>query len=137
MDVGRLDDVLDRSVLAQLYALDEPDQPSLLTEMIAAFLSSAPGHLHQLRAALAAGDAPAFAAAAHALKGTAVTLGGTDLQTAAGELEVRGIDCNLSSARQQLSSLEAEYAVAVEALHQEEVRHAQAVGGQPPQASGK
>src|ERR1700724_1206089 len=95
MEGGSIDGPLDHEVIAQLLALEEPGEPSLLTELIEAFRGSAPGHLARLKAAHAAGDDTAFEDAAHALKGGAATLGATRLRSAAYDLELCGREHNL------------------------------------------
>jgi two-component system sensor histidine kinase/response regulator len=113
--------VLDSVVLAQLHAFEEPGEVSLLTELIEAFRGSAPRHMASLKAALGAGDATAFADAAHVLKGSAATLGAARVRLAAHDLEVRGLDHDLLEAEVQVVALEAACTEAIEALKREDV----------------
>jgi two-component system sensor histidine kinase/response regulator len=119
---GSTNCVLDPAVVAQLRALEEPGEPSLLTELIEAFRGSVPGHLARMKAALAAGDATALGDAAHALKGAAATLGAERLRSAAYNLELRGRDRNLVDLEALLSGLESTCTEAIEALTQEDTR---------------
>jgi two-component system sensor histidine kinase/response regulator len=125
VDRASPDSVLDVDVLAQLHALEEPGEASLLTELVETFRGSAPGHIALIKTALAAGDAMAFSDAAHALKGSAATLGAARLRTAAYELERRGRDRNLVNAESQLAALEATCAEALDALAAEDLRFRQ------------
>jgi two-component system sensor histidine kinase/response regulator len=124
---GSPDSVLDAGVLAQLHALEEPGEASLLTELVEAFRGSAPGHIARLKTALAAGDATAFEDAAHVLKGGAATLGAARVRIAAYDLELRGRDHNLVHADVQLVALESAFAEALEALSREDIRSRQAL----------
>jgi CheY-like chemotaxis protein len=125
LDGRVVDTVLDADVLAELHALEEPGEPSLLTELIEAFRGSAPGHVVHIEAALAAGDATAFGDAAHALKGSAAALGAARLRNAAFELELRGRDNNLVNAAAQVGALDAILTEAIEALSREDARSRQ------------
>jgi two-component system, sensor histidine kinase and response regulator len=122
MKSGGTNGVLDSEVVANLRALEEPGEPSLLTELIEAFRGSVPGHLARLKAALAAGDPTALGDAAHALKGGAATLGAERLRSAAYALELRGRDRNLVDVEVLLSALESTCSEAIEALAQEDAR---------------
>jgi two-component system sensor histidine kinase/response regulator len=122
MDGGVTDNLLDLDVIANLRALEEPGEPGLLTELIAALRNSVPAHIARLKAALAADDAPAFRDAAHALKGGAATLGAARLRRAAYDLELRGRDCNLVDVDAQLIALEIACSEALDALTQEDAR---------------
>jgi CheY-like chemotaxis protein len=126
-DDGGPDSVLDPDVLAQLQALEEPGEASLLSELVEAFRGSAPGHIARLKAALAAGDATAFEDAAHVLKGGAATLGAARVRIAAYDLELRGRDHNLVHAHAPLLALESVCAEALAALSREVLRSTQAL----------
>ena len=76
---------LDPSVLETLReALDDDE---LLTEVIQTFLDETPTHLASLTAAARSGDAPAVTAAAHLVKGSALTLGAVRLGRMCAALE--------------------------------------------------
>lgn len=116
--------MLDYEVIAQIHALEEPEEPSLLAELIEAFRGSAPGHIACLQAALAVGDATAVEDAAHALKGGAASLGAVRLRRVAYDWSFAR-DHNLMQAEQQVIALEAAFIRALEALTQEDARSRQ------------
>jgi len=126
-DDGGPEGVLDADVLAQLQALEEPGEASVLAELVEAFRSSAPGHIARLNTALAAGDAIAFEDAAHVLKGGAATLGAARVRIAAYDLELRGRDHNLVHAKGPLLALESACEEAFAALSREALRSRQAL----------
>jgi two-component system sensor histidine kinase/response regulator len=130
MTAGRdPNNVLDQDILAQLHALDEPGEATLLSELIVVFRGWAPGQMQRLQTALAAGHAAAFGDAAHALKGCAGSVGALRMQTAAGDLERLGLSDDLVNAGVQLGHLEAIYTEALEALAHEEARQKQELAG--------
>ncbi len=65
----------------------EAEVPGLLEGMVQLFLETVPKHRAALGAALAAGDAAGVRAAAHALKGSALQLGGVAIGARAEALE--------------------------------------------------
>jgi len=77
MDFGRLE---------EFREFDDEDL-SLTREVIGMFVVEAPRRLAAIEAALAAYDAPALAAAAHALKGASGNIGASALQSASNLLE--------------------------------------------------
>ena len=79
-------------------------------EVLEEFLSSAPLDLGKLTAAVAAGDAAACSAAAHALKGASATIGAKGFAAVALELEHAGKQGDMTGAPAALSRLESEYA---------------------------
>jgi HPt (histidine-containing phosphotransfer) domain-containing protein len=66
-----LDQTLDGSVLARFRELD----PAFTQRLIDQFLSEAESRVHTLRDAAEGHDSPALSAVAHALKGSAMTMG--------------------------------------------------------------
>jgi HPt (histidine-containing phosphotransfer) domain-containing protein len=64
-----------RARLAELIEDDHPDDRAFVVRLVTSFLQRAPIMLDQLAAAIDAGDAPATAGHAHALKGAAANLG--------------------------------------------------------------
>jgi len=84
------DQVLDPAVLESYRVLQEDDEPDLITELIDGFLADLEGRLQVIRCAIAGGDAPALRSAAHAVKGSAGTVGATGLAERCGELEALG-----------------------------------------------
>ena len=82
--------VLDRRVIAGLERLGEATGQDLLGELSVLFLADADERLVTLRRALQRDDAPAFAAAAHALGGSSANVGATELAILCGELSASG-----------------------------------------------
>lgn len=76
---------LDPSALAQLRELD--DDGAALRALAELFLTSGPGKVDRLAAAVRAGDLPGVASAAHSLRGSAGTFGATELVELAGTIE--------------------------------------------------
>ncbi len=75
--------------LAGLQALGDSTGEDLLSEVMRAFLQQGERDLVAMRRALEAGDAPALAAAAHGLTGSAGLLGAADLAQSSGDLSRR------------------------------------------------
>ena len=84
---ARPDDVLDPAVVAELQALTLAGDPELLQRLGASFARDATRRLDALRSAVAAGDSEAMAFAVHTLRGSAATLGATEVVAACRELE--------------------------------------------------
>ena len=100
---------------AQLAAITGGDT-EFEREVLEEYLHSAPSDLHKLRAAVAAGDARATGAAAHAIKGASATIGARGFAAIALELEQSGKQAQMDAAPQQLARLEAESAELAVAL---------------------
>ena len=96
-DYGQLDAITGGDVEFEREVLDE-------------YLASAPRDIDKLRAAVAAGDAPAIGACAHALKGASATIGAKGFAAIALELEQAGKKNELGAVAQTLARLESEYA---------------------------
>ncbi len=79
-------------------------------EVLSEYLASAPRDLEKLKAAIAAGDAPATGATAHALKGASATIGAKGFAAIALELEQAGKKQNMADAPRMFARLEAEFA---------------------------
>jgi signal transduction histidine kinase/DNA-binding response OmpR family regulator len=84
--------------LDQLHESSGGD-PELEREILAAFLSSAPGLLARMETSITRGDPALLAAAAHALKGSSRAVGAETLGVACEELETLGRQNDLSAAR--------------------------------------
>ena len=84
---GRLALVLDQKSLANIRALDEDGESSVLDEVIGMYLDEAPQQLAALHSALAAADGPAMGRIAHALKSASFNVGATALGELCRELE--------------------------------------------------
>ncbi len=107
---------LDERALAQIRALQRPDQPSVLGKIIGLYLDGAPALLQRLREAVAAGDSEALRQAAHSFKSGSANLGATQLAAACKELEQRGRDQCLDEAAALLREVDRHSARVREAL---------------------
>src|SRR5262245_47422595 len=72
---GAAPDLLDLDVLAELTALEQPDEPGLVQGLIDGFVTTGPAELERIRDALAQGDAGLLSRPAHRFRGTAANLG--------------------------------------------------------------
>lgn len=105
-------EIIDRSALA---TLSESVGEDFLGELIDTFVEEAPGLFHEMRQALAAGDADSFRRAAHSLKTNANTFGASQLAEKAKALESMARENNLEVG-DRVVALENAYEKAVEAL---------------------
>ena len=88
---SRTDDDVDPKVLADLEILAaETGGQALLTELARLFESGAAQHLSTMREAVAAGDAASLSSAAHALRGSAVSVGAQQVASSCRVLETLG-----------------------------------------------
>jgi HPt (histidine-containing phosphotransfer) domain-containing protein len=78
---------VDRAVLLGLREFQAPGEEDTVARLIALFLRETPARLADIRAALESGDPPALERAAHALKGSAGTLGAYALRDLCAQLE--------------------------------------------------
>jgi PAS domain S-box-containing protein len=124
VEVGTAERVLDPKVLAQILALEEPGEPSLLVELIDAFRNSSAGYLVKLTGALQTGDHETVLDVAHTLKGAAAALGAERVRAIAWALEMRGRQHSLAGAEGQLAILEIARDQALAALSEEAARAA-------------
>ncbi|HEY8358112.1 MAG TPA: response regulator, partial [Ramlibacter sp.] len=98
--------VMDFGRLEEFREFDDADL-SMTREVIALFVADTPVRLQAIAAAIGAGDAPALATAAHALKGAAGNVGALALHVAGGELETLARDALPADASQRLAQLQA------------------------------
>ena len=90
------------AAIETLRELDEPGSNELVTQLVSSFLKSADGNLERVAAALAEGNARAWAQVAHALKSSAANLGADALAGCYRELEKCGREARLDDARSLL-----------------------------------
>ncbi len=107
---------------AQLDAITGGDA-EFEQEVLVEYLNSAPNDMVKIRGAIAAGDASATSAAAHALKGASATIGAKGFAAIALELEQAGKRGELTGAPRVLERLDAEFA-GLEALLKERIAKA-------------
>lgn len=77
-----------------------------ITEILGDFLAQTPGLIAQIETAVVQGDAAALGAAAHALKGSARSIGADEFARIAQELEHAGKGGDLSNAPDALQRLQ-------------------------------
>jgi PAS domain S-box-containing protein len=107
--------VLDDEIVAGLRDLGA----DFLARLVPVFVLAAPDRLADVRAAVEAGDAPALADAAHALRGSAANLGGARVAAVCARIETAARAGDLDAAPADLAELDAELAamlVSVEEL---------------------
>jgi signal transduction histidine kinase/DNA-binding response OmpR family regulator len=81
----------------------------LLRQVVSLFVRDAPAQIEEIRAALQRRDVAALAMAAHALKGSAATIGAERLSERAGELETIARGGDLNHLEPRLDGLEAAF----------------------------
>lgn len=97
-----------RARLADLVEDDNPDDIRFARRLIDSFVERWPGMLAELTAAVDAGDAPAAARRAHALKGAAANLGVDDVAGRCAEVEARAEGGCLDAVGDDLAGIRAE-----------------------------
>ena len=110
---------IDRSVLDDLRALQQPGRPDRVARILHLFLTGAPALIGSMRDALARGDAPGVAEAAHALNSSSGFVGVRRLMALCHSLEQLGRRGTLAEAPPVFARLEAEYAAAAAELARE------------------
>lgn len=99
------DQILDPSILESYRLLQEDGEPDLITELIDAFLADLEERIRVIRQAITREDPAALRSAAHALKGSAGTVGATGLARRCGELETLGREGRLDEAGPLLAGI--------------------------------
>ncbi len=107
---------LDSEILSHLVGMDESADFGLLEEVVDLLSRDTPPRLAQMRQAVATGDAPALRQAAHALKGSAATVGATAMAAMSARLEDLGRTGELDGAGALLDELSEEVPLVIEAL---------------------
>jgi signal transduction histidine kinase/CheY-like chemotaxis protein/HPt (histidine-containing phosphotransfer) domain-containing protein len=110
---------LDPSILDDLRALENPDCPTLVADVVHTYVDSSSELLADLRAAVADQNAEGVAQSAHALKSSSANVGALPLATLCRELEAMGREDDLSGAKDLFESLLIEYQRAIAALRSE------------------
>ncbi len=108
--------VVDEARLDALRALGPADGLGLLPAVVEAFRKAALGELTELGSALAAGDADAFRALVHSLKGAAGNIGAVQVQARCREIEGRIRTSGAVPTHAELERLEAEVKAALREL---------------------
>jgi CheY-like chemotaxis protein len=110
------EDVLDQSVLEDLFTLEESGQPGLLKELVDYYVDSTPQQIEEIRLAAAEKDCKKLEKLTHALKGSSNSLGLKQLASVCLELEMKGRANSLEGVDNLLSQLEPEFAIGSSAL---------------------
>ena len=84
------DPVLDRGVLDRIRALQQPNAPSVLAQVIGVYLEDSPVMIEELKQALQRGDIEVLTETAHSLKSSSANLGVSRLSSLCKELELWG-----------------------------------------------
>lgn len=120
------DEDLDAEVVATLRLLAAETGPDLLPELAHLFQDEAARHLATMGDALSTGDAASLAKAAHALKGSAATVGARQVAAGCARLErlaragdMSGTDGLVATLVPQLRRFDRAFAAALEAAPDE------------------
>jgi signal transduction histidine kinase/DNA-binding response OmpR family regulator len=108
--------VLEPATIATLQQVARDGQPDLLRELHATFVRDTRVRVRDLRDAAARGDAEALGFTAHALKGSAASLGAGELAESCQRVEDRARVGELSGVDHVLDELERQVAAAIAAL---------------------
>jgi CheY-like chemotaxis protein len=102
---------IDRAVLDDLRALQEPGEPDFVQEMIDLYLTDTPPLIAALRVAVGQGEADGLRAAAHTLKGNSNSLGAMRMGSLSLELEKLGRSGTITTGQAEplLGELEREF----------------------------
>jgi HPt (histidine-containing phosphotransfer) domain-containing protein len=120
-----LADGLDRAVLDNIRALDQPGSSALLYRVIGIYLKTTPELVRAMRRAADAGDAAAVGAAAHSLKSSSLNLGAAGLGALCREIEAAARSTPPATPAALIAALESEY-LRVEQLLRAELDHGDA-----------
>ena len=113
------DDPLDRAALDALRELQMPGRPSVLDNVVRAYLDSSAELLAELREAAEALDAEALRSAAHTLKSSSRNVGARALGDLCERLEAQGREGDVSGAKDRVEEIAARHARAAAALRAE------------------
>jgi histidine phosphotransfer protein HptB len=94
-----------RARVADLIEDDNPEDIDFVLRLIRSFIDRAPAMLDAIAAALAAGDAPATAELAHALKGLAANIGADQMARLSAEVEDHAANARLGDARSHVARI--------------------------------
>ncbi|MFI5255550.1 MAG: Hpt domain-containing protein [Candidatus Limnocylindrales bacterium] len=104
------DEPVDPTAFAELLENVGGDQ-AFLGELVETYVDDCPLLFTELRAALAAGDAPVARRAAHSLKSTSASMGALRLSALCRELEVAAGAGDLAGLESRVDAATAEYAL--------------------------
>jgi signal transduction histidine kinase/AmiR/NasT family two-component response regulator/HPt (histidine-containing phosphotransfer) domain-containing protein len=107
--MAQVSPALDPEMSERLRKLAEATDPSVLTEIYEAFLSSAAEYLTALRQAAQAGASDDLRKAAHALKGASANIGAQNLAEISRQLEALGNSQSVAGAEKLIEQSEQEF----------------------------
>ncbi len=113
------DDPLDRAALDALRELQMPGRPSVLANVVQAYLDSSAELLGELRDAAEVRDAEALRRAAHTLKSSSRNVGARALGDLCERLEAQSREGDVAGAKDRVEEIAAQHARAVAALRVE------------------
>ena len=111
--------ILDRSVLDRIRALQQPNTPSVLAQVIDIYLEDSPEMIEALKQALYGGDMDVLTETAHSLKSSSANLGASRLSSLCKELELRGKTGNHEDLAALVERIDAEFGSAQSGLQSE------------------
>jgi len=101
---------IDPEAIENLRSLNPGDNDEFLREIIGIFLEDTPQRIAELETGLAAADTPAFARAAHSIKGSSANLGALRLKQIAEKIEHGSRQDGSGSAVADVALLKTEFA---------------------------
>jgi signal transduction histidine kinase/ligand-binding sensor domain-containing protein/CheY-like chemotaxis protein/HPt (histidine-containing phosphotransfer) domain-containing protein len=107
---------LSAATLDQIRALDGPGSDDLLVRVVNTYLADAPERAREVRGAVAAENASALGAAAHALKSASGNVGALRLAAACSALEARAREGQIGDLNAEIAAFDHEYRAARAAL---------------------
>ncbi|MFN0180809.1 MAG: Hpt domain-containing protein [Gemmatimonadales bacterium] len=111
-----INQIIDETILDSYRALQEVDQPDVVTEFIDVFLEDLPTRLERLTKAVDRSVIPEIRSAAHALKGSSGSVGAIALSGACSQLEALARTGSADGARELHARVMVESKRAVEEL---------------------
>jgi len=111
--------VLDRGVLDRIRALQQPNAPSVLAQVIGVYLEDSPEMIEALKQALVGGDVGILTETAHSLKSSSANLGASRLSSLCKELELRGKTGSAEDLAALVERIDAEFGNAQSGLQTE------------------
>lgn len=108
--------IIDQDAIDNLRELNPGDNGEFLREIVAIYIEDTPKRIDDLKRTLAAGDAAAFARAAHTIKGSSSNVGAAALRGVAERLEHMAKAEGLAAAVPLVAECEVQFALAKAAL---------------------
>lgn len=110
--------ILDPEAIANLRSFSPDGTDDFLKEILGIFLEDTPLRIAELHSTFSAGDAAAFARAAHTIKGSSSNVGANELRALAAQLELDARQNGLAGLDRQVPELEAAFARVKAAIDQ-------------------